>query len=282
MSSTGSQAVEPAAPFSVLMSVYRATKAPELGRCLASIRDQSAAPDDVVIVYDGPVPAGVDEMVNEYSESLPIQTLVFDSNRGLGPALHDGLAVCSHELVARMDTDDLCLPDRFATQLEYLRAHPDISLVGGLLRERYRDLGSVVTVERALPEDPVDVARLAKYRNPTNHPTVMFRKSHVLRVGGYVSFPLMEDYHLFVRMLMQGMSIANIPAVFVEAEPDEQFFRRRGGVSYFLQEIRLTRAFREIGFHTPAESARFLLTRVPYRLLPTRVRRWMYKHFLRR
>lgn len=268
--------------FSVLMSVYRATKAPELGRCLSSIRDQSVIPDDIVIVYDGPVPEDVEQTINEFAETLPIQTLVFESNRGLGLALRDGLVTCSHELVARMDTDDVCLPRRFEMQLDYLRAHPEISLVGGLLRERYRDRNSVVSVERALPEEPEDVARLAKYRNPTNHPTVMFRKSHVLRVGGYVSFPLMEDYHLFSRMLVRGMSIANMPEVFVEAEPDEEFFRRRGGLGYFRQEIRLARAFREIGFHSGGDSVRFLLSRAPYRLLPTGVRRWMYTRFLRR
>lgn len=264
------------------MSVYRGTKAEDLACCLRSLAEQSPSPDQSVVVLDGPVAEAVHDALAERQRELNIETLAFEHNRGLGPALRDGVNHCAHELVARMDTDDVCMPGRFATQLEYLDSHPQISLVGGLLREWYQTRGGTISFERALPEDPLAVARMAKLRNPVNHPTVMFRKRDVLRAGSYVSFKLMEDYHLFARMLCLGMAIANIPRVFVEARPDDDFFDRRGGLSYLAQELRLTGAFRRMGFHSRSESVRFILMRAPYRVLPTAFRKRMYTRFLRR
>jgi glycosyltransferase involved in cell wall biosynthesis len=266
---------------SLLMSVYARTRADEFSRCLDSIQQQSVVPDELVLVLDGPVSAEVRACAETHGRRLAIKTVEYPDNRGLGPALREGLKHCSHSFVARMDSDDICRRHRLEAQKKFLVERPDISIVGGLLREFYLVNGETVSVERVLPEASDDVATFAKFRNPANHPTVMFRKQHVLAVGNYISFPLMEDYHLFSRMLARGFAIANLQDIFVETSPTKDFFRRRGGLRYLSQEINLAREFRRVGFHNALDSVKFILMRAPYRVLPNSLRRRMYIRFLR-
>lgn len=263
------------------MSVYAGTSSTDLRICLESLAEQTLIPDEIVIVIDGPVAPEVRDCLTGTYDNLNLKFVEFEENRGLGPALRDGLLHCSHPLVARMDTDDVCGSGRMELQRDYLLEHPEISMVGGLLSETYLNGGKEVRVRRNIPEEPDAVSKFARLRNPANHPTVMFRKDHVLRAGNYVSFPLMEDYHLFARMLCNGLSLVNLQEVLVFTRPGDQFFDRRGGLAYLLQEIKLANEFRKMGFHTYWDSLVFILMRFPYRILPNKLRRWMYIRFLR-
>jgi glycosyltransferase involved in cell wall biosynthesis len=263
------------------MSVYRGTNATELKTCLESIGAQSVVPQEIVIVFDGPVSKSVEAYVARQSELDNINLIRKPTNEGLGSALRDGLRRCRYDIVARMDTDDICMNGRFEKQCDYLGENEQISLVGGQLAEKYTIGGNEITVERRLPESPHEITAVAKHRNPLNHPTIMFRKKDVIVSGGYMPFPLLEDYHLFARMLVKGCLLANLPQVFVQARADDQYFERRGGLAYFRQEILLTKVFRDIGFHTWPDSIRFLLIRAPVRLLPKSLRRRLYITVLR-
>lgn len=267
--------------FSLLMSIYHGTDAVELDHCFASIDLQSLQPQEIVIVFDGQVEESVEACVDGLAVSRCVKTVKYSRNRGLGAALRDGLNQCSTDIVARMDTDDVCLPDRFEKQYAYLQRHPEISLVGGLLRERYVYGSEDITVERKLPIMPDKLTRFAKYRNPVNHPTVMFRKNDVQDAGSFIPFPLLEDYYLWVRMLVHGFRLANLPEVLVEARADSAYFARRGGAAYLRQEILLARCFKELGFHNWWNTVWFVVSRAPYRLMPGLIRKWMYEKTLR-
>jgi len=267
---------------SALLSIYHGTRAGELRRSLDSIAAQSRPPDEVVLVLDGPVSPDVRSCCDEMAGRLPIRLLEFPRNRGLGLALRDGLEACRNGLVARMDTDDVSRPTRFEEQEAYLAVNPGVSLVGGILREFYGNGSETVAVDRAMPTSEQAVRRIARFRNPVNHPTIMFRRDDVLQVGSYQHFPLLEDYHLVVRLLASGRTVVNLDRVFVETSPDDAFFRRRGGLEYLRQELRLTAFFRSLGFHTFADSLIFTALRAPYRLVPGGLRESMYRIFLRR
>jgi glycosyltransferase involved in cell wall biosynthesis len=263
------------------MSVYKETNASELEACLESVRKQDIVPRELVIVFDGPVSKSVEAYIAKQSEVANINLIRKPINEGLGSALRDGLCKCKYDIVARMDTDDICVAGRFEMQCNYLRENEHISLVGGQLAEKYTIGSNEITVERRLPESPREIATVARHRNPLNHPTIMFRKKDVIDSGSYKPFPLLEDYHLFARMLVRGYLLANLPQVFVQARPDDQYFERRGGLTYFRREILLTKVFRDIGFHTWPDSIRFLLIRAPFRLLTKSIRRRLYVTVLR-
>jgi len=267
--------------FSVLMSIYNATRADDLDRCLTSIAEQSIAPNQIVLVRDGPIHRSVEQCIEIHQNNLPIQQLNFAQNRGLGLALRDGLLACTHELVARVDSDDWSISKRFELQINYLSNNPSVSVVGGWLKEHYQATGAPIDVIRQTPLGHDSIVRFARRRNPLNHPTVMFRKSHVLASGNYETCLLFEDYLLWAQMLVLGYCLANLPTVLVETNVDLSYFSRRGGLSYTKKELYLLRKLKTIGFLSHVDAAIFILSRLPVRLLPLRLRHFLYKIFLR-
>ncbi len=268
-------------PFSLLMSAYRGTQARDLRRCLDSILCQSVLPDELIIVLDGPVAPDVEASVRAV-HTVPVNILARSRHLGLGISLREGLNACRAPLVARMDTDDICTSNRFQSQLEFLQEHRNVSVLGGLLVERYRRSVGTVPVTRDMPCDPIELRSFAKLRNPLNHQTVMFRRRDVVDAGSYIDFPWFEDYHLWARMLVRGYRFANLPEVFAETDVNSAYFERRGGLAYFQQELRLAKEFRKMGFHGRLDSQKFLLTRAAFRLVPATVREGLYRRWLRR
>lgn len=266
---------------SVLMSVYSGTHVRDLTACLDSLRAQTTLADEIIMVLDGPLSEDTANYIKIAMSSLPIKTVSFSENRGLGHALRHGLLRCSHELVARVDTDDICLPDRFYKQIKYLETNSDIALVGSGLREWYDRRGKASCTVRCGPLQPNSIAIHARRRNPFNHPTVLFRKSAVLASGNYESCLMFEDYFLWARMIKAGYKLANIPEVLVETQADSEYFRRRGGLKYLRHEVRFTKELAKIEFFSPTKRALFLLERLPFRILPKTMRSFLYQSFLR-
>jgi amylovoran biosynthesis glycosyltransferase AmsE len=122
---------------SILISVYHGTEPQDLDRCLNSLVDQNLKSTQIVLVQDGPVRPAVIKCIERYAFDLPFEHLVYSENRGLGLALHDGLAACTHEIVARVDSDDCCMLKRFALQGVFMEENSHISVVGGWMLEHY-------------------------------------------------------------------------------------------------------------------------------------------------
>jgi glycosyltransferase involved in cell wall biosynthesis len=269
-------------PFSVLMSAYIGTRLDEIQACFESILSQCTTPAEIVIVFDGPVQADVEAYVRSLRD-IGVTPVFRRTHTGLGPALGNGLAHCNFELVARMDTDDICLPGRFECQSRFMAENPHISVVGGLLREHYTRVEErqPVVVTRRMPCDPAVIRGAAKLRNPINHQTAMFRKAHVTRVGSYTDFPWFEDYFLWARMIVAGYLLANLNRVFVETQVGPEYFKHRGGIKYLGHELRLARAFKRIGFHSAQDTVKFVASRTAFRIVPTSIRAQLYRGILR-
>ena len=108
----------------------------------------------------------------------------------------------------------------------------------------------------------------------------MFRKETVLSAGNYRSGQL-EDYDLWVRILLAGGTIANIPEVLVKMRSGEDLYGRRGGVNYLFEEIKLFRRFWSWGFISLLTLVMALCIRIPVRLAPTSLRKRLYERRLR-
>jgi len=234
---------------SVLMSLYKKEKPDWFEKALNSITaNQEHRPDEVVLVCDGPITEEQENVIShhEIAGCVPLVLVRLEENRGLGTALNKGLEKCRGELVARMDTDDIARPERLRLQVEFMNAHPDVAACGGSIAEFIKE-GEIIR-EKHMPEMPDKVYRYGKTRNPLNHMTVMFRKEAVLAVGNYQHFPLLEDYHLWSRMLAKGYQLANLGAVLVDARIGETFAERRGGKEYWNWYRKLRKLQREWGF----------------------------------
>lgn len=269
------------AEFSVLMSVYDKEKPEWLRTALDSVVSQSCQPGEILIMQDGPLTDELYAVLEEYQKRYPfIRTIPLHEHMYLGRALAAGVEKCRYELVARMDTDDVARPDRFALQLNYMLEHPEIAAVGGYMEEFFD--GSDFRQIKTMPLKPEEVRRYARYRNPLNHMTVMFRKSAVLAAGNYRHFPFLEDYDLWVRMLGQGSALANIPEVLVEARTSGDLYKRRGGWSYFKRYVTHRGNQRKEGLLNGKEYVISLVLCCGMTLQPAWLRKIAYRKVLRR
>lgn len=269
--------------YSVLMSVYAKENAVFFSDAVESMLRQSCPPAQFVLVCDGPLTPALDEAIRFFTSSDNgglFRVLRLPENRGLGRALQAGLPLCEHELVARMDSDDLALPLRMEHQLAVMAADPNLAAVGGQIAEF---TGSPDNIQgyRIVPTSPEEVRRGAPRRNPMNHMTVLFRRKAVLDAGGYLDLKGFEDYFLWGRMLAAGFRLANIPEVCVLARV-AGLQARRGGWGYFHQTVQLERALRRCRLIGPGTYCKNLAVRFCGTvLLPDALRQRVYQRYLR-
>ena len=263
-------------PFALLLSVYEGDRPDYLRRAFRSaVDDQTVRPAQVVIIRDGPVRAELAACLDELMQAspVPVTFVPLERNGGLGPALDAGLAASRHDVIARMDADDIAMPDRFAVEIPLI-AEADI--VGSGLLEFVGDTDNIVG-QRVPPTGAEQIQRYARMHDPFNHPTVVYRRSAVLAAGGYGDLPLMEDYALFARMLLTGARAVNVAEPLVWYRVGATAFKRRGGQALLRSELRLQREFRRLGFTTPAQFVRNVVIRGGYRLVPWWLRRAVYR-----
>ncbi|MCA5892756.1 glycosyltransferase [Isoptericola sp. NEAU-Y5] len=267
--------------FSVLLPVYAGDDAAHLERGFLSVtRDQTLAPDEVVVVRDGPVGDDVAAVLARLHELTPIPvTLVpLEHNVGLARALEAGLEVCEHEIVARADADDISRPERFAVQVPLVADGHDI--VGSAIQEFDEDETDLGMVR--VPPTGADIATTARFRDPFNHPSVVYRRSAVAAAGGYEHLDLMEDYLLFARMIGAGASAENVVEPLVLYRVGAGAYARRGGRRLLASELALQRTLHSEGFLTAPQMVRNVVVRAGYRVVPETVRKAGYRTFTRK
>lgn len=278
-------------PVSVLMSLYWREKPEWFRLSMESIEGQTQLPDEVVLVLDGPIGEELKEVVKDFecrwkgSEEMPIRLRVvrLRENKGLGLALAEGLKHCSHELVARMDTDDIMMPQRLERQVAFMEGHRDVAVCGAWIDEFVEEEGQrIVVATRKLPEGHDAILAFGRGRNPMNHPAVMFRKSQVETAGSYTHFPLFEDYYLWARMLARGDRFHNLQESLLWFRQCKDTYRRRGGVKYGLREVRFQRAICRLGLISPVTAAKNIGIRFGVRVMPNFLREAIYKKLLRK
>jgi hypothetical protein len=266
--------------FSLLMSVWAGDDPDFFETAFRSVvHDQTRRPDDVVLVQDGPVPPALAARIAQVVATSPTtsQLLPLDANVGLGVALDQGMAACAHDIVARMDADDIAVPHRFEVQVAMVEAGVD--LVGSSLLEFGADAADIVG-KRVPPLDPAEIVRYARFHQPFNHPTVVYRRRAVDAAGGYRHLALMEDYLLFAKMIQQGCTVANVEEPLVLYRVGAGAYGRRGGVALLKSEWRLQRTLLRLGFTNRAQFTRNVVIRGGYRLVPEAVRRVAYRRLI--
>ena len=273
---------EKAIQFSVLISVYKKEKPEYLKTALQSIINQTLKPTEIVIVKDGLLTQELDDCIkkyeNKYSELIKI--VAFKENRGLGLALRDGVTACKYDYIARMDSDDIAKPERFAKQFQYLKQHPKTALLGTWITEFSKDENKPDTLTK-LPCSHQEILKYAKKRNPFRHMTMVLKKEAVIKAGNYRDFLWFEDYDLFVRMIQKDYIVENIPEYLVNVRADEEMFARRGGWQYLKQDYKFQKVLIETGFITVSEFFMNIVIRTIVRLMPNYIRRKIYEYLLR-
>lgn len=268
-------------PYSVLMSVYFREKPEFLDTALQSVFTQTVPPTQVILVKDGPLDTELDAVISSYQDRYPaLNVVALPKNLGLGAALNIGIQHCEHELIARMDSDDISHPARFEKQLAAFEEQHQLSLVGSWVSE-FENNATVTTTIRRVPETQDEVIRTFGDKCPVNHPSIMYRKSALIRAGGYRADYMQEDYDLWGRMLATGCIFRNIPECLVMMRTSDDQFLRRGGWRYAVSETRLQFLFLKLGLIPVHIFLRNVLVRFTARVMPNSARKRFYKTFLR-
>lgn len=267
--------------FSVLIPIYKKEEPRHLRECLDSLYNQTLPATEIILVEDGPLTSELDDIVAKSQQDHPeLKTVKLAQNGGIGHALNEGLKHCSYDLVARMDADDICKPDRFETQVRFLEDHPEYDIVGSWADEFSDNISNILST-RKLPEDHEAIIQFGKKRNPMNHPTVMFRHQAVKAAGYYIHSPQVEDYDLWVRMMLRGSRFYNIQRSLLYFRMSDDFARRRGGWNYSRREIPLQFSFYKKGYISWWRMSLNIIIRTIIRMLPSRWRRKIYLRLLR-
>ena len=267
--------------YSVLMSVYAKEIPDYLILSIDSMFRQTIAPDEFVLVCDGPLTPELDAVVERFAQQYPssFRILRLERNKGLGLALQAGVNACRNNLIARMDSDDIAFPDRCEKQLAVFEKYP-VDIVGGTVLE-FDLIPSSIYARRITPQMHHEILRFAKKRNPFNHPSVMFRKDAIIAAGNYQDITLFEDYHLWLRVLRNGGQCYNIPDPLVNMRAGKSMYTRRGGAEYFRKLCYFEREKRRLGFSRGLMGAVLFLLRSAVSLAPQGIRQAIYCNMLR-
>lgn len=269
--------------YSVLMSLYIKERPEYLRLALDSMINQTVAPDEIVLVEDGPLTDELNAVVGVYQSRYPMLFHIVknEKNLGLGLALNKGLEACRNELVARMDTDDISKLDRCEKQLKRFAEKPELSIVGAHIDEFIGDINNVIS-QRRVPTEYKGIYEYAKRRSAFNHPVVMYRKSSVLACGGYSDLRRNQDVDLFGRMLFAGYKAENIDEALLWFRTSDELAERRKSWENTKSYIATIRNFWKMDYSSFSDYVLIAFAQIGIFIIPPKVQDWVYIKFLRK
>lgn len=267
--------------FSVSMCVYAGDNAQWFETAIQSVFNQTLIPNEVVLVVDGPVPDELNVVILKLAKKDNFKAIRLETNQGHGIARKVGLDNCTNEFVAIMDADDICTRNRFEKQIEAFCNYPDSDVVGGMITE-FIDTPDNIVGKRIVPLEDSEIKEYMQRRCPMNLVTVMFKKSLIEKVGGFIDWYCEEDYYLWLRMALANMKFRNVDDVLVNVRVGNGMYQRRGGVKYFKSEAKLQKYMLDnkiIGF--PRYLINITERLILQVLMPNRMRSFIFQKLAR-
>lgn len=263
----------------VIMSLYINDRLEFVKMAMESILNQSYNRFDFYVIYDGPIK----EDVNKYVDGLTddrLHILKRDRNLGLACSLNELLQVVlpkGYSCIARMDADDISLPERFAKQVAYLDEHPETECLGTWAVEM--DAAGNDYFYKRMPSSHDECLNLFRKRDCMIHPTVMFRRSYFEKAGLYPEDTYFgEDTMMWAQGFKNGCRFGNLPEYLFRFRLDENFFSRRRGWKHAASILRLRcRVNRMLGFGIKEDT--FAVFYALAKLMPTSILKIVYKVF---
>jgi glycosyltransferase involved in cell wall biosynthesis len=269
--------------FSVLLVIYYKDSAELFSRALSSIFANTLQPNEVVLIANGALLQGHEDVLNDINNSdnnKNVNLIRLDKNIGLAGALNIGIQQAKYKWIVRADPDDYNLPCRFSLLANMLVNDANLGLIGSYVGEKHEKDDEFVI--RKVPLNYDDIKNYCRYRNPFNHMTVAFERSAALDCGGYPYLYLREDYGLWAKLLARGINAANLDNVLVIAMNGSKMISRRGGFKYALHEYEIQRLLQQLGYKSRLTAIQHGCLRAIIFLAPFIIRSFVYKRFLRK
>lgn len=226
----------------VILPVYKNDKVPYIKLSFDSILNQTYGNIHLYVGVDGPVGEDLKACLQEYERDECISVEWFKENRGLAIVLNDLLDICfkaGYEYIARMDADDISMPNRIEKQMAFLQANPDIDVVGGAIEEideNSNSRGKTIVY----PEGPKECYDFFSRRNPHAHPAVLFRKRFFEKAGCKYrpEYRQNQDTMLWLDGMSKGTKHANLQDVVLRFRFTNSLFKkRRNGWAFAKKQL---------------------------------------------
>lgn len=269
--------------YSVLMSVYYKEKAEWLDYSIKSMLEQTIFPSEFVLVEDGKLTDELENVIKKYVDEYQnlFNIVKLEKNVGLGPALRIGIENCKYEFIARMDSDDYSCKNRIEEQFKIFEKDESLGLVGCNVEEFEESIDNV-NCHVILPETQEEIYKFSKKRCPFRHPSLLYRKSEVMKAGNYREFYLCEDYDIYIRMLKSGCKCYNIQKPLVYMRIGKDFYKRRGGIKYMKSILKFKNEQLHTGYFSLLDYLKSTIPHIIVCLMPNAVRDYIYRNFLRK
>jgi hypothetical protein len=265
----------------VLLSVYNGEKVEYFEQAVNSILDQTYQNICIFIGVDGPVRDELNNCLDNYKKKKNIQIYYFNENRGLAAVLNDLLRECLRqkdiEYIARMDSDDISIYDRFEKQLAFLKKNVDVDVVGGIMEDI--DADSKKTGKKVIYPLTHDACRrFHRYRDPLPHAAVMFRRSFFDKVSGYRNeYRQNQDTMLWFDAFLNGCILSNLnESIYLVRVTPELYKSRRGGYAR-AKKMLMDRFMMNKALHYDITSYLFAIVYFFYTLTPVFIKKQLYK-----
>ncbi len=266
--------------FSVVLGVYKKDNSNHFRLALESLFNQTVCPSEIIVVVDGPVGFDIDDVLLQISLNPVIQIVRLDKNIGLGPARHIAIGKCTNDIIAVMDSDDICVNNRFELQLKALEFF-SVDVVGGVIEE-FEEMPGDLSRIRVPPILHDDILAQGLWRSPMNHVTIMFKRDAYYKSGGYRDFRYVEDYDMFYRMFLSGVKFRNISDILVFVRCGNGMLKRRTGLNYLKIELALLSRMYASGFLNLPIWLISAGIRIVARLSPSIITELIYKYLRKR
>lgn len=268
---------------SVLMSTYCKEKPEYLNEALKSIwTNQVRKPDEIILVEDGPLTDELYGIIRKWKNQIGEAFLVIEKrvNQGLALALNDGIKIAQGDLIARMDSDDISLPNRFLLQEKYMEEHKEVDILGGAIQE-FNDEGTLYNI-RTYPATMHDVLKTMYRVSPVAHPTAMFRKSFFDSGFRYSSkYHICEDVTMWYDAAEKKRIINNLPEVILHFRRNDSMMNRRSREKAWSEFLAYNDGIKRV-YGLFSYKYIFSLLRMIFRLLPSGAIRAIYNSKFRK
>lgn len=266
--------------YSVLMATYYKEEPAFLDAAINSIVSQTKKTNDFVIVCDGPLGKELNDVLEYYSSRYKYITIIrLSENHGVGFASQKGLQNIKNEVLAKMDSDDISLPDRMEKELA--KINEGFDLVSGSIAEFEEDPNNPHSV-KVMPQNQEQIIRYSKKRNPFCNVATMFKKSMIEQVGGFSDMNVAEDYTLGIKLIQAGARCYNFPDVLVNVRADKKQIARRSGRELFRNLKKLRKYMLDTKYISRHQYNLYNFESWVFCYSPSWIKRLLYKMFLRK
>lgn len=265
--------------FSAILPIYKKVSFKVFLKSFESILNQKVLPDELLIIYDGPVIGSIKNYINIKKKKFKfIKIYSFPSNNGLGKVLNYGVRKARYPYIARCDADDISFSSRFKDQANYLKKNKTVDVLSSSIIES----DGFRSVLKKVPEKNLDIIKASCLRNPINHNAVIFKKNKIIKSGNYKDLNYFEDYFLWLRVIKNRGKFYNLQKVYVNMTVDNNYYLRRSGVNYFLCFVKFQKIAKKMELISRYDFYFNLFLRSFIAYLPTKFIKNSYNYFLRK